>query len=148
MNTAYRVWDGRQMHYWDEPGMSLEFIGTHWFLRHTDSKGHKNIITGSHEEGTALMWGTDIRLLGQLVDPEKCIYAPGKMIYESDLILRYDYNPDVYMKDKFIGEVKMIEGSWCVVNDKEKISVLLFSETAEDALFGNIYENVTAEGAE
>ncbi|WP_396020690.1 MULTISPECIES: hypothetical protein [Bacillus] len=129
--------------------MSLEIIGTHWFLRHMDSKGHKNLIAESHEEGTALMWGTGIRLPGQLIDPEKCIYAPGKMIYESDLILRFDYNPDVYMKDKFIGEVKMIEGSWCVVNDKEEISVLLFSETAEDALLGNIHENVTEkEGAQ
>ncbi|WBY47573.1 YopX family protein [Bacillus velezensis] len=23
MNTAYRVWDGEQMHYWDDEGLSL-----------------------------------------------------------------------------------------------------------------------------
>ncbi|OTQ84963.1 hypothetical protein BG30_12465 [Bacillus subtilis subsp. subtilis] len=153
MNTAYRVWDGEQMYYYGDEGICLSIgeLGSidgkvfGWSLW-LDGYG---VIAHSGDGKSVLMWGTGIRLPGQLVDPEKCIYAPGKMIYESDLILRYDYNPDVYMKDKFIGEVKMIEGSWCVVNVEKEISALLFSETAEDALFGNIYENVTEkEGAE
>ncbi|MCY8315795.1 YopX family protein [Bacillus vallismortis] len=73
MNTAYRVWDGEQMYYWDEPGMSLEIIGTHWFLRNMDNKGHKKYVTGSHEEGTALMWGTGLKDKNE------------KMIYEYDI---------------------------------------------------------------
>ncbi|MEC0419730.1 YopX family protein, partial [Bacillus subtilis] len=72
----YRVWDGEQMHYWDDPGMSLEIMGTHWFLRHMDSEGHKNLITGSHEEGSVLMWGIGLK------------DKNGKMIYEKDIDMK------------------------------------------------------------
>ncbi len=47
MNTAYRVWDGEQMHYWDEPGMSLEIKGGKWILWHSWSDGSRAIVVES-----------------------------------------------------------------------------------------------------
>ncbi|MFE5348712.1 hypothetical protein ACFQ8G_29845, partial [Bacillus cereus] len=36
MNTAFRVWDGEQMHYWDDEGMDLIITAVGWRLyRHT-----------------------------------------------------------------------------------------------------------------
>ncbi|MFU1714131.1 YopX family protein [Bacillus amyloliquefaciens] len=77
MNMAYRVWDGEQMHFWDDEGIRLGIIGTQWVLWRNDRYGFPNIITGSHEEGAALMWGT-----GQKDED-------GKMIYPGDEIEYY-----------------------------------------------------------
>lgn len=30
MNTAYRVWDGEKMHYWDDDELSLIISGGEW----------------------------------------------------------------------------------------------------------------------
>lgn len=35
----------------------------------------------------------------------------------------------------------MIEGSWCVVNDKKKVAKNLWSETDVNRVIGNVYEN-------
>lgn len=32
MNTAYRVWDGEKMHYWDDGELSLIISGGEWRL--------------------------------------------------------------------------------------------------------------------
>ncbi|QAW40599.1 hypothetical protein ETL58_03540 [Bacillus subtilis] len=77
MNTAYRVWDGEQMHYWDDEGISLGIIGTQWVLWRNDRYGFPNIITGSHEEGSVLMWGTGVK------------DETGKMIYPGNEIEFY-----------------------------------------------------------
>ncbi|MCT6514779.1 YopX family protein [Bacillus subtilis] len=61
MNTAYRVWDGEQMHYWDDPGLSLEIKGDIWILWREEGRGCRVSIAESHEEGTALMWGIGLK---------------------------------------------------------------------------------------
>jgi len=66
----YRVWDGEQMHYWDDEGISLTIEGGNWFLHH-ERIGY---IASSEEVGAALMWGTG----------EKDDY--GKMIYPGDMV--------------------------------------------------------------
>ncbi|WPC79749.1 YopX family protein [Bacillus halotolerans] len=73
MNTAYRVWDGEQMHHWDDEGLSLEIKGNEWVLWRNDRYGFQNCITGSHEEGSVLMWGTGLKDKNE------------KMIYEYDI---------------------------------------------------------------
>ncbi|MGG3136444.1 YopX family protein [Bacillus velezensis] len=94
MNTAYRVWDGEHMHYWDEDHLSLTI---------------KN-------DGSWLLWHSS----GGLYDPEP-----------------------------FIGEVKMIDGSWCIVNEKKEECRPLFSETATNKVIGDVYQNPELlEGAE
>jgi len=53
----YRVWDGEQMHYWDDEGISLTIEGSNWFLHH-ERIGY---IASSEEVGAALMWGTGLK---------------------------------------------------------------------------------------
>ncbi|MEC1470495.1 YopX family protein [Bacillus haynesii] len=52
----YRVWDGEQMHYWDDEGISLtiENDGS-WFLWHAFGGG---CVVSSNDKDAALMWGT------------------------------------------------------------------------------------------
>ncbi|MEC1900986.1 YopX family protein [Bacillus atrophaeus] len=80
MITAYRVWDGEQMHYWDNEGISLGIIGDQWALWRKDSYGFQHFITGSHEKGSVLMWGTGLKDKNE------------KMIYDKDFILDHDDN--------------------------------------------------------
>ncbi|MED3511827.1 YopX family protein [Bacillus velezensis] len=65
MNTAYRVWDGEQMHHWDDEGIWLS-IGE---LDSTDEKvfgwslwleGY-GVIADSHDGKSVLMWGTELK---------------------------------------------------------------------------------------
>ncbi|UQZ46098.1 YopX family protein [Bacillus sp. PK3-037] len=114
MNTAYRVWDGEQMHYWDDEGLSLEIIGTQWILWRNDRHGFKNCITGSHEKGSVLMWGTGLK------DKNR------KVIYDKDSILdhgtdtrsiiRYDNEQAGFYLDLGIGGA-FIVGDLEVIGD-------------------------------
>jgi uncharacterized phage protein (TIGR01671 family) len=64
----------------------------------------------------------------------------GKEIYEGDIVKK-EFMEQWLEDTKFIGIVKMIEGSWCVVNEKKKKCKYLWSETDVNHVIGNIYEN-------
>ncbi|RJS57542.1 hypothetical protein CJ481_17625 [Bacillus subtilis] len=139
MNTPYRVWDGEQMHYWDEPGMSLEIIGTHWFLRHMDSKGHKNLIAGSHEEGTALMWGTGLK------------DKKGKDIYQKDITEESYIRPmsKENIIDRYVIERKNGFDRMEHISGKEGFYRHLWLRCDEVEVIGDTYQNPELlEGAE
>ncbi|MGR0121687.1 YopX family protein [Bacillus halotolerans] len=59
MNTAYRVWDGRQMHYWDDKGVNLVFQDNgRWSLW----QGYGDRCVASINDGkSVLMWGTGLK---------------------------------------------------------------------------------------
>ncbi|MGI9902458.1 hypothetical protein KK159_12140 [Bacillus velezensis] len=58
MNTAYRVWDGEEMHYGDDEGLSLELKGGKWILWRD---GCRVIVASSDDWDAALMWGTELK---------------------------------------------------------------------------------------
>ncbi|ATX84799.1 hypothetical protein CU084_17705 [Bacillus velezensis] len=58
MNTAYRVWDGEQMHHWDDEGLSLEIKGDKWILWRD---GCRVIVAESYDGKSVLMWGTGLK---------------------------------------------------------------------------------------
>lgn len=64
----------------------------------------------------------------------------GKEIYEGDIVEK-EIMELLFDDSKLIGVVKMIEGCWCVVNDKKKVAKSLWSETDVNRVIGNIYEN-------
>ncbi|MCC2114986.1 hypothetical protein [Bacillus halotolerans] len=43
-----------------------------------------------------------------------------------------------YRAGTFIGEVRILEGSWYIVNEKKKEARLLFSKTATNKMIGDI----------
>ncbi|WP_440671570.1 YopX family protein [Bacillus subtilis] len=71
MNTAYRVWDGEQMHYWDDEHLSLTIKNDgSWLLWHDSGGG---CVVSSDDKDATLMWGTGLKDKNE------------KMIYEHDI---------------------------------------------------------------
>ncbi|QAT44810.1 hypothetical protein EQZ01_03735 [Bacillus subtilis] len=78
MNTAYRVWDGEQMHYWDDEHLSLTIKNDgSWLLWHDSGGG---CVVSSDDKDAALMWGTGLKDKNE------------KIIYDKDFILDHDDN--------------------------------------------------------
>ncbi|MED5589615.1 YopX family protein [Bacillus subtilis] len=129
MNTAYRVWDGKQMYHYGDEGICLS-IGE---LGSIDGKvfgwslwleGY-GVIAHSGDGKSVLMWGTD-----------------QKGIYDGDVVLREETmigNP--HGSEVLVGVVSMIEGQWCIVNTKTQETRPLFSETAKNTILGGVYQN-------
>ncbi|MED4799058.1 YopX family protein [Bacillus atrophaeus] len=76
MNTAYRVWDGEQMHHWDDEGISLVIQNNRkWYLW---SGEFGECVAESGDGKSVLMWGTGLEDKNE------------KMIYDKDSILDHD----------------------------------------------------------
>ncbi|MCD7911022.1 hypothetical protein KC480_05720 [Bacillus velezensis] len=73
MNTAYRVWDGEQMFYWNDEGLSLEIKMDEWILWREAGRGCRVSIAESGDGESVLMWGIGLKDRSE------------KMIYESDI---------------------------------------------------------------
>lgn len=63
----------------------------------------------------------------------------GVEIYEGDIINRKYHHGVLSWEAEFIGEVKFLEGAWLIDSGADAMS--LWSETEENEVIGNIYEN-------
>ncbi|MDA1478301.1 YopX family protein, partial [Bacillus changyiensis] len=89
----------------------------------------------------ALMWGSDQREQSVL-DIHTEFYKLGKRIFAGDIIQQEEQISGLHDElEPFIGEVKMIDGTWCINNEKRKEARNLFSETATNTILGDIYRN-------
>lgn len=61
----------------------------------------------------------------------------GKEIYEGDIVHRLIYKEN----EIFIGEVKMLEGTWCIVDYRKQKTIPLWTKVDANRVIGNIYEN-------
>lgn len=61
-----------------------------------------------------------------------------KEIYQGFVVER---KAGVTGEEEIIGVVDFLECAWWIINHKEQRAVPLFSETAEDKIIGNIYQN-------
>ena len=64
----------------------------------------------------------------------------GKEIFEGDIVRQVRTQPTTE-NEIIIGVVTMIEGTWLIMNDCEQLASKLWSETDENEIIGNIYEN-------
>lgn len=65
----------------------------------------------------------------------------GKEIYEGDIVQRFDCDHPCTNERALIGVVTFTDGSFDIENEKQQIAIPLFSETAEQEIIGNIFEN-------
>ena len=64
----------------------------------------------------------------------------GKEIFEGDIVRQVRTQPTTENKT-ITGGVTMLEGAWVIMNDCEQVASYLWSETDENEVLGNIYEN-------
>ena len=63
-----------------------------------------------------------------------------KEIFEGDIVRQVRTQPTTE-NEVIIGVVTMLEGAWLIMNDCEQLARDLWSETDENEIIGNIYEN-------
>lgn len=64
----------------------------------------------------------------------------GKEIFEGDVVRQVRTQPTTE-NETITGVVTMLEGAWLIMNDCEQLASDLWSETDENEIIGNIYEN-------
>lgn len=64
----------------------------------------------------------------------------GKEIFEGDVVRQVRTQPTTE-NETITGVVTMIEGTWLIMNDCKQLASKLWSETDENEIIGNIYEN-------
>lgn len=101
-----------------------------------------NIQKMSFRTGAIMPYGWNIEYTKGLSGPMQ--YAGqndinGNEVYEGDIVNQKSVligSPDI----DFTGEVKFIDGSWCIDNGKD--AVHLFNESCELKILGNKYEGL------
>lgn len=64
----------------------------------------------------------------------------GKEIFEGDVVRQVRTQPTTE-NETITGVVTMLEGAWLIMNDCEQLASYLWSETDENEIIGNVYEN-------
>lgn len=64
----------------------------------------------------------------------------GQEIFEGDVVRQVRTQPTTE-NETITGVVTMLEGAWSIVDDNKQLASVLWSETAENEIIGNIYEN-------
>ena len=64
----------------------------------------------------------------------------GQEIFEGDIVRQVRTQPTTE-NEIIIGVVTMLEGAWLIMNNCEQLASFLWSETDENEIIGNTYEN-------
>lgn len=122
MIPKYRVWDKELQTMLDVSLIDFKkgvLVGEHWEFGETNFMSFDEIV---------LMQSTG------LFDKNN------KEIFEGDVVRQVRTQPTTE-NETITGVVTMIEGAWLIMNDNEQLASYLWSETDENEIIGNIYEN-------
>ena len=124
MTTKFRAWHKT----WEEMGKVKR-------IRFDDEGNITTIFVRGKTSGSNAYF-KDVELMQSTGLKDK----NGKEIFEGDVVRQVRTQPTTE-NEVIIGVVTMLEGAWLIVNDCEKLASDLWSETDENEIIGNIYEN-------
>ncbi|MEC1037614.1 YopX family protein [Bacillus licheniformis] len=145
----YRVWDGEQMHYWDDEGLRLtiENDGS-WSLRVVGAYG---CVVSSDDEEASLMWGTGEKAKDgrEIYDRDALNVSKGYRSFKAIVKFGYyqqdgsggEYSPEecIGFYAEVINPDEKDEYGCYLISDYEK-QMSLF-ELEEIEVIGDVYQN-------
>lgn len=129
MTTKFRAWH-----------KTGEEMGRIAFIRYKESgeivhlSFRRNIYNGNIYGGLVKLDEIELMQSTGLEDKN------GKEIFEGDVVRQVRTQPTTE-NETITGVVTMLEGAWLIMNDCEQLASYLWSETDENEIIGNIYEN-------
>lgn len=123
MTPKFRAYDGGSLNRMYQPDEVMVGNGDIWIIDEDSVAGEWIVNNDIH-----LMQSTG------LFDKNN------KEIFEGDVVRQVRTQPTTE-NETIIGVVTMIEGAWLIMNDNEQLASKLWSETDENEIIGNIYEN-------
>ena len=129
MTTKFRAWH-----------KTGEEMGRIAFIRYKESgeivhlSFRRNIYNGNIYGGLVKLDEIELMQSTGLEDKN------GKEIFEGDVVRQVRTQPTTE-NETITGVVTMLEGAWLIMNDCEQLASYLWSETDENKIIGNIYEN-------
>ena len=122
MIPKYRVWDKELQTMLDVSLIDFKkgvLVGEHWEFGETNFMSFDEIV---------------------LMESTGLFDKNNKEIFEGDVVRQVRTQPTTE-NETITGGVTMIEGAWLIMNDNEQLASYLWSETDENEIIGNIYEN-------
>ena len=122
MTPKYRAWDKELQTMLDVSLIDFKkgvLVGEHWEFGETNFISFDEIV---------LMQSTGLK------------DKNSREIFEGDVVRQVRTQPTTE-NETITGVVTMIEGAWLIMNDNEQLASYLWSETDENEIIGNIYEN-------
>lgn len=123
MIPKFRAYDGGSLNRMYQPDEVMVGNGDIWIIDEDSVAGEWIVNNDIH-----LMQSTGI------------LDKNNKEIFEGDVVRQVRTQPTTE-NEIIIGVVTMLEGAWLIMNDNEQLASYLWSETNENEIIGNIYEN-------